>query len=234
MKVAICVPCMNQVDSRFMECLVEMVATTVAQYVAPGYADFNLFTYNSSYIAWSRTELAKGAIAWGATHILFLDSDMTFPHWTFHHLFKRDVPVVGANYARRRPPHAPVTFKSLTPGGAEDSHQLCYTHPDSTGLEEVEAIGFGVVLIQAQVFDQIKTAPFRVLDDEMSKERVGEDVYFCQLLKQAGIPVYIDHDLSHHVGHMGMQEFHNQHSVVAREIAQRQEPQKPKLTLVGA
>ena len=232
-KIALCMPWQNQVDANFTLCLADLVATIVAQYVAPGYADLNCFTYNSSYIAWSRTEICKGAIEWGATHQLWLDSDMTFPPWAFHQLFKQDRPVVAANYARRRPPHAPVTFKTIVENGSENDHKLCYTEPTSTGLEEVDAIGFGVVLIQSQVFDSIKTAPFRVLDDEMSKTRVGEDVYFCQLLKKAGIPIYIDHDLSQRVGHVGSMEFHNGHSLMSRKIAeQEQKIVAPKLELV--
>ncbi len=176
----------------------------VLQYCNAGIADVGYFTYNSTYVAWSRTEITKNALLWGATHLLWLDSDMVFPAWTFHQLFKQDKPVIAANYARRREPHAPVTFKRIKENGAEHEHELCYTTADSKGLEEVAAIGFGVVLIQAQVFNDIKVAPFRVIDDEMSKMRVGEDVYFCQLLTKAGIPIYIDHDLSQHVQHVGL------------------------------
>ena len=220
-KVAICIPCQDKVEAKFAVALADLVGMIVAQYCNQGIADLNIFTYNSSYIAWSRTEITKGALAWGATHLLWLDSDMIFPGWTFHHLFKQDKPIIGANYARRRDPHAPVTFKTIVPNGAEDEHKLCYTEKDSTGLEEVDAIGFGVVLVQAQVFNEMKTAPFRVLDDEMSRLRVGEDVYFCQLAKSVGLPIYIDHDLSQHVRHIGTQEFHNGHSVMAREIAKK-------------
>ena len=229
LKIAICVPCTNQVDSQFAVCLAELVGLIVGQYCNQGIADLNLFTFNSSYVGWSRTEITKSALAWGATHLLWLDSDMTFPAWTFHHLFKQDRPVIAANYARRRHPHSPVTFKKLKEGGDEHSHLLCYTNANSDGLEEVEAVGFGVVLIQAQIFDHIKVAPFRVIDDEMSKNRIGEDVYFCMLLKQHGIPIYVDHTLSKHVGHMGTLEYTNAHSVAAKQIAQGQ---KPKIELV--
>lgn len=233
-KLAICLPWQNQVDASFALCLADLTGMIVGQYCNAGIADVNCFTFNSSYIAWSRTEITKGALKWGATHLLWLDSDMTVPHWTFHHLFKQDKPIIGANYARRRPPHAPVTFKSIVEGGGEDSHSLCYTEADSTGLEQVDAIGFGCVLIQAQVFDAIKTAPFRVLDDENSSQRVGEDVYFCRLAKQAGIPIYIDHDLSKHVGHVGTMEYRNEHSLMARKIAEQSAIVTPKIEIVRA
>lgn len=232
-KVAICVPCGNQVDAGFCASLAELCGLIVAQYCNQGIADLNLITFNSSYLGWSRTELAKSALEWGATHILWLDSDMVFPAWTFHHLFKQDKPVIAANYARRRPPHLPVTFKTLTPGGDEHSHALCYTEPQSEGLEEVEAVGFGVVLMQTSIFNDIKVAPFRVIDDEMCKNRVGEDVYFCLLLKEKGIPIYIDHTLSHHVTHMGTMAFSNGHSVMSREISRKElAEKKPKIELV--
>lgn len=233
LKIALCMPWQNQVDASFALSLADLTSMVVAQYVAPGYADFNCFTFNSSYVAWSRTEIAKGALQWGATHLLWLDSDMTFPGWAFHHLFKQDKPIIGANYARRRHPHAPVTFKKLKENGQEHEHELCYTYPDSTGIEEVEAIGFGCVLVQAQVFDQMKVAPFRVVDNEMGQMRIGEDVYFCQLAKKAGIPIYIDHDLSQHVGHVGSMEYLNGHSVAAKKIGEKKSVMEaPPLKLV--
>lgn len=232
LKIALCLPWQNQVDANFTLCLADLVGMIVGQYCNAGIADLNCFTYNSSYIAWSRTEITKGALEWGATHLLWLDSDMTFPGWAFHQLFAHDKPIVGANYARRRKPHAPVTFKTIVENGTENEHKLCYTTEDSTGLEEVDALGFGCVLIQAQVFDQIKVAPFRVLDDEMSKKRVGEDVFFCQLAKQNGIPIYVDHDLSKHVGHVGSMEYRNEHSVMARKIGEQSKIVTPKLELV--
>jgi hypothetical protein len=39
---------------------------------------------------------------------------------------------------------------------------------------------------------------------------VGEDVYFCNLARAAGHKVYIDHDISKDVVHMGGFEFRHQ------------------------
>lgn len=232
-KIAILTPCGDSVASGYCQSLAEMVGLIVAQYCNQGIADLNYIAFNSSYVGWSRVELAKSALQWGATHLLWLDSDMVFPAWTFHHLFKQDKPVIAANYARRRFPHAPVTMKRLKEQGQNHEHELCYTHADSTGLEEVEAIGFGVVLVQAQVFDSLKEAPFRVLDDAMSGNRIGEDVYFCQQLKKAGIPIYVDHDLSKHVKHIGAMEYTNAHSVAGLEIGRRKSVMEaPKLKIV--
>lgn len=224
-KLAICLPWQNTVDSQFCLCLAEMYGMIVGQYVNAGIADVNCFTLNGTYLGWSRTDIAKGALQWGATHLLWIDSDMTFPSWAFHHLFKQDKDIIGVNYAKRRAPHGPVTFKTIVPPTP------CYTEPDAQGLEEVEGIGFGFVLMKASVFNVIPTAPFRVTDDENSSKRVGEDVYFCQQAKAAGLTVYIDHTLSQHIGHQGTLEYLNGHSLVQRKFAS-EIVTPPKLELV--
>lgn len=184
-----------------------------AKLVEPGIADINIFDINGTYIARSRSELTQGALQWGATHLLWIDSDMTFPAWAPFHMLKRNVDIVAANYARRRPPYQPVTFKTLFP------NTPCYTLPDSTGMEEVEGIGFGLVLMRTSIFNQPGMEPplFLTLYDKASNRWTGEDITFCQAAKAAGIPVWLDHDLSQHVGHSGNKVYTNQFSALMRD-----------------
>jgi hypothetical protein len=45
---------------------------------------------------------------------------------------------------------------------------------------------------------------------------MGEDIYFCKLLRDNAIPLYIDHDLSKHIGHIGTWEYKHQHTWAIR------------------
>ena len=40
---------------------------------------------------------------------------------------------------------------------------------------------------------------------------IGEDMYFCREAQKAGFKVYIDHDLSKQVRHIGVLEFMHEH-----------------------
>lgn len=220
-KVALCIPWGNQVDAMFAWSLARLYGRIVGEFVVPGYADVAMFTVNGSYLPQSRRELVQAALEWEATHLLWLDSDMVFPDHVFRSLLKHDKPMVGCNYARRRPPYSPTAIKTI--GEAE---ALCYTTDTSTGLEEVDAVGFGVLLMQASILPSISPKAFEIVLDDQGHLRIGEDVNFCKLAKEAGFGVFVDHDLSKEIGHMGSFQYKNAYSTMLRDES------KPHLIVV--
>lgn len=135
--------------------------------------------------------LAQGM---GASHILFVDSDMRFPADTLDRLVAADKDIVAANYVQRT---APQWWTSRFDGEWISS-------VGRTGLQEVEAVGFGVILIRLSVFDALARPWFDTPYD--GQNHVGEDLYFCQQARNAGFSVWIDHDLSQQVRHQGTVE----------------------------
>lgn len=127
------------------------------------------------------------------THILFIDSDMRFPPNMPGDLIRRDLPIVGAN-CRQRTQDAWTASK----GGSFVSSE------GKTGIEEVDAIGFGVTMIKTQVFQQLDRPWFATPYD--GTKLVGEDVFFCTRAREAGIKIYVDHDLSPSIKHTGAVE----------------------------
>lgn len=237
LRLAIGLPWQNQVDAVFCRSLAEMMGMLGA--TLDGIGEVKLFEINGTYIDRSRAEIVRGAVLWGATHILWLDSDMLFPPDTAHRLLKRNVDIVGVNYAGRRFPHHPVTFKTLPELHDESKATKCYTYEDSTGLEEVAAIGFGVVLTRINIFEKIVPEDFRTGPDPDKGIYVGEDVSFCLAAHRHGYKVYVDHDLSHEIGHRGTECYMNTISVKVKEKAEALEAleaaaKQPKIELVGA
>lgn len=210
-RVALCIPWQNQVDAEFCRSLTRLYGRIVGEFVVPGYADLAMFTVNGTYLPQSRRELVTLALEWDPTHLLWFDSDMVFPDHTFRSLLKHDQAIVGCNYARRRPPFSPTAIKSV------EGDVLCYTTEEKSGLEEVEAVGFGVVLMQAKVFDTLPGDAFTCRFSAQGQLLIGEDVAFCQAAKACGHSVFVDHDLSKQVGHMGAFQYKNTHSVVLKE-----------------
>jgi len=149
------------------------------------------------YIANLRQSCVSVAQQVGASHILFLDSDMRFPEDTLERLLAADVDIVAANYVQRTMPEWWVARRN---GSTLSS-------VGRTGLEPVASVGCGVMLIRMTVFDRIRRRPwFSTPYDDAIHDHLGEDLYFCREAQGAGFEVWIDHDLSQAVRHQGMVE----------------------------
>lgn len=190
----------------------------------PGYErqQISVLTSRTSLLPKARTELVKMAMAAGCTHLLFIDTDQTFPAWTAHALLSRKHDVVAANVVVKSIPSAPTARNKGTWYGGDK----VFTLPDSAGEQQVWRIGTGVLLVNLEVFNKIEKPWFgnrwaNYLDEEGNEQEdlVGEDWWFMEKLEQAGIPVYVDHDVSKHVGHIG--QFEYTHSLIWAEEAQK-------------
>lgn len=152
-----------------------------------------------SYINNNRTLLVHEAVKQGASHILFIDSDMRFPPDALERLLKHNKDIVASN-AKSRTADSWCAFKQ----GKQVSSE------GKKGLEEVETVGFGVVLIKTEVFtSKLRALPphiFSMPFDNSTGKFVGEDVYFCTIARENGYKIWIDHDLSQEVKHTGTVE----------------------------
>lgn len=136
---------------------------------------------------------------WGATHVLWLDTDMTFPPDTALRLLAHDHDVVAVNYVSRTARPRPTAMRD----GA------CVSSSSATGLEAVDHVGMGVFLMKSSVVATIPSPRFWY-----STLTETEDVYFCRQLRAAGHTIHIDHDLSKLVGHVGQHTYRETASLV--------------------
>lgn len=175
---------------------------------------------HSSILSEVRQETAKAAVEAGAEWLLFVDSDMRFPKNTLEHLLAHDVDVVAANCSKRKRPIGPTArVRNAWMSGNGQSEAL-WPDENKHGLEEVETVGFGLILIRASVFRRIGWPWFSQPWVEEHDKWVGEDVYFCGRLHEAGISLYVDHDLSWHVKHIGDYEFGMQDVLAERALVE--------------
>jgi len=149
----------------------------------------------ASILPYGRYTLAKKALENNATHLLYIDSDMTFPKDTLVRLLRHDKDIVSINAMSRRPPHNLTAW--LGPG------QPVVTTPDSTGIEKAWRTGFAVVMVKAQVFETLNAPYFNYEFVPERDEFRGEDYFFFDAAQEAGFELYIDQDLSKQVNHMG-------------------------------
>lgn len=199
-KVMIAMPCGEMVHADFAYDLARMVGYT--QVVQP---DLTLMLYHvkGTYLPRARATLANEAMERDCTHILWLDSDMRFPKDTLLRLLGRAIPVVAANYPTRTTP--------ILPTALDADYQPVF---DGEGLTEVRVCGMGVMLVECDVFAKIGKPYFALGYNKKNDDYAGEDVFFCEQVRKAGLRVMIDWALSAEVGHCGSFAFDLRHSMV--------------------
>jgi hypothetical protein len=143
--------------------------------------------------------MAADAIEGGATHVLFVDADMTFNPETVQLLASRRLPMVGVNYRKRTPP-AWFTAVHL-----DRERGLMQTTAASSGLEPADFMGFGLCLLSAEVFKATPRPWFAVRFE--NGDYTTEDKAFFDVARAAGFVGYVDHDASKQVGHVGSFEY---------------------------
>lgn len=151
----------------------------------------------STYIHCGREWFLESVRKQGATHVLWLDTDMSFPPETAIRLFMHDTPIVGCNY-RVRQDSGLFT--------ARLNQERITTDESTTGLQAVDEIGFGVVLMRTDIVDRIHRPWFKHGLSDRGGD-IGEDIMFCRALREVGHTIYLDHDLSKEIGHVGTHTF---------------------------
>ena len=191
--VMIATPAQDTVLTCYARCLVGMVAHSFAQGMTLGY---QIAQY--SILPFSRNELVRGALERKATHVLFIDSDMEFPTDTALRLIRHHKSIMAANCMGRRRPYS---LTARTAAGEE-----VVTGPDTTGIEKVHRVGTGVMLVDLEVFKALPEPWFDYRwkqNEDGSARPVGEDFVFVDAAREAGFEVFVDHDLSKEVNHVG-------------------------------
>lgn len=195
MRLAIGAPTRDMVPASFAVDLAELFAFTKA--FGP-FEDVTVHYVASSYIHAGQERVLHDVIeSWGATHVLWLESDMSFPKDAAIRLAEHNLPFVGCNAVMR---HFPIRFTAVRDG------ERIPTLPESSGLEAVDACGLAVTLMRTDIVQRLERPWFRHEESDDS-----HDVIFCRRVKELGYEIWIDHDLSKEVGHIGQHTFRPAH-----------------------
>lgn len=141
--------------------------------------------WRSPYITESRNAIVDVAQKERATHLLFLDSDMTFPCNVIDVLLSHNKDIVGATYCKRQPPYD-VLGEPLVQNG---EHLLA-----------MKKMPTGCLLINMQVFEKMEKPYFQMRYKD--GREWGEDINFCEDVIKLGYDVWCDQYLSVHIGHI--------------------------------
>ena len=150
----------------------------------------HMFFRANSYqgLAVMRNQLVEAAQKNNCTHLLFLDVDHRHNPDTIVRLLSYDLPIVSGLSFMRVPPYSPCVFS-----GCINNYKTIKIIPKNT-LLEVDSVGGACLLVNMDVFKNIQKPYFSFMKnpDHNVPFDIGEDVYFCNLVKQAGYKIYVD------------------------------------------
>ncbi len=165
----------------------------------------------------NRHRLVSQAFQLEATHILFWDSDIKAPPDCIVRLLNHGAPIVAVNYPTKELESRPTAYID------SDSYTgPAWTQEHHTGLMEVTVCGFGLMLIDMRVFEEIDLPFFQMepVPPDFIKTST-EDVWFCRKVREKNIPIVIDQDLSKQIAHIGDWEYSNQLADMAQKTKQQ-------------
>lgn len=186
----------------------------------------------NTLLASARNELADRFLKSKAEWSFWLDSDVFVPsgnpdayltysrttkgkdfakHNTLDRLLSHDLPLIGGVYGGRFK-GAPLTIQpALSPRNQQDE-DICYALRNGLsagGVQPVDWLAAGLMLVHRRVFEKIMKArpwhepfPGAFYPFFINSGPKGEDVYFCELARAAGIQPYLDTEVR--AGHIGL------------------------------
>ena len=190
MKVVIGVPSGDMLHADFAMRLCNLVLYSASQGIQVA-----IVNPKFSLLEIGRCEIALQAAKAGADKVLFLDSDMLFPHDALLILLQYGLDIIGCDAVRRRAPHTSVLL---------DTFGKPIDHKTTSGVIEVSRLSTACLLVDMKVFDKIDMPAFKVEWDAEKKQFTGEDYYFSKQCLKHGFKLHCCTDLSKDIGHMGV------------------------------
>lgn len=186
---------------KFAASLVGMVAKFSAggvPTVPEAKISLSIHALESSNWITNRERLVRDSINAGETHLMFLDDDMEFDPRILDVLLGRRQQIVVTNYLIKTEPAASAEFVAVGLDG-----KRLPTRESSVGIEPILYSGFGVSVFDLDVFKRTPQPWFMPDFVPESGEYTTEDNPFFRRARESGFTVYLDHDASKMVSHIG-------------------------------
>lgn len=211
-RVAFCIPSADavMVHKPFMRCL----EATKMFLAAHGVQSVQVQRDGSSHVGKAREGVLWAAMKTDATHLFWLDDDMTWEPETFVKLLASGFDFAAVVGMRKVTPPTPAC--NILPGAAVFDHR--------TGFLEVRDVGFAFVCLKREVIERMceaypelqyqtgdgsdQYALFLDLIDRdhvAEGERLGEDFSFCRRWRKIGGKIWVDANAQ--LGHWGASNY---------------------------
>ena len=179
MRLMVAVPTVDYVPADFVKSLANLSLRLGRERIP---ADVQIVGGTLVYIA--RNRLAHRAIRDEYTHVLWLDSDMTFSDSIVEDLLFCGKDMVCGAFVSRRPPYGPCVYTDIS-----DPANMKKVENFGTEPFRVDGCGFATVLTSVSLLDAVQSnfgTCFR------PTEQYGEDLAFCDRVKQLGMEIWCE------------------------------------------
>lgn len=140
-----------------------------------------------------RQAMLDDALAGSFTHILWIDDDQQFPAECIDLMLDKNKPWLAANICKKNGGGWIAAYS-----GGEKVNST-----GRTGAELIATMGLGMTLIQLDAIRHVQKPHFEMKWIDQMGEYLGEDLYFNLKCSHAGVPIWVDHDVSNLVKHVG-------------------------------
>ncbi len=195
--VFIGIPHYGKVNMEFMMSYVDMISRLKPS----DNIEVEMTNCCGSRITSNRNQLAKLAMRRGATHILWIDSDMSFPPNALQRLLAHQKDIVCATTCKRGD-------EDGTPIGSAAGPSKDGKVELGTGLVEMTLVGSCFMLVKLDVYEKIGLPAYYEPPNPEDGDAFGEDITFCKLAREAGFKIWLDFGLSVELGHWGEKMYH--------------------------
>lgn len=154
---------------------------------------FSLGAVGNILTPFARERLCEAALASEVDYLFMVDDDMLVDPDIFYKLVKHDKDICAALAFTRNPDHKPVIFETVegydrSVGKSYGRTRFAVNYPRNQ-LVECDAVGFGAVVIKANVIRKMKESGQTWF---FGMEQTGEDVSFCIKARKLGFSVWMD------------------------------------------
>jgi hypothetical protein len=125
------------------------------------------------------------------THLMLIDSDMTFPPTALRDLLARNTDIVGGVYRARQEPH-PRFFFPLDDADRDRE----------SGIVLARSLPTGMMLIRRRVFEAMTYPYFFFTYGSTPDDGESQDTNFCYQARALGFGFFADLDVSRQIEHL--------------------------------
>jgi len=170
----------------------------------------------------ARNEAVKELLDSDYTHIVMLDEDHVHVPYIVQQLSRSVIEdperhIVGGLNFKRSQPYRPCVLY-INDGNIYSPHEW------SAGVERVDSIGFGCVMIDRRVFEAVEW-PWFINEPHYESQTLGShDNYFCRKAIEAGFSVWCDYGLTsphistHRITERTYRTYNNRYPVSEEDI----------------
>ena len=141
----------------------------------------------------ARNTIVNDFLHTDCSHLMMVDDDIVPPFEALERLLFHNKDIVAAACPLIGPNKEGDLITTMNAYNLNKDKE--YIIVESTGLQMVDAVGTGCMMIQREVFENMRVAPFVTEYNADGIKYRGEDLNFCYQAKLNGIDTYVDFNI---------------------------------------